>query len=100
MISVHITCGDSEEAEKIAEALLEKKLISCANAAPVLSFYVWKGERKKEKEVLLMCKTRKANFERIERLVKEIHSYETPCIVSFECSDSNREYREWVDSTC
>ena len=100
LISVHVTCESFEEARAIAKKLLKERLISCANAVPIESFYVWKGEEKNEKEILLMCKTKKSNFKKIERSVKDIHSYETPCILAFECSDSNEEYLNWVDSTC
>ena len=44
-----ITTAENEEAQKIANALLEKRLIACANIVKeISSSYWWKGKIEKE----------------------------------------------------
>jgi periplasmic divalent cation tolerance protein len=98
-ISVYITCGNKEESEKIAETLVTEKLAACVNYFPVNSVYLWKGKLEKSGEYVLLCKTRKENFSKIKKRVKEIHSYEVPAILAFEIARGNKEYLDWVDDS-
>jgi periplasmic divalent cation tolerance protein len=97
MISVYITCGSSAEAEKIAEVLLEKRLIACANMIPANSMFWWRGKIKKEGETIIFAKTKKENFEKVKEVAKELHSYDVPCIVAFNISDKDEQYFSWVN---
>ncbi|MGB9613556.1 MAG: divalent-cation tolerance protein CutA, partial [Candidatus Margulisiibacteriota bacterium] len=47
---VYITASSSKEAQKIAEILIEEKLVACANIFPIKSIYRWKGKLCREKE--------------------------------------------------
>ena len=61
------------EAQKIANALLEKRLIACANILPEIhSSYLWKGKLETAKESLLIIKTRKALEKKILEEVKKL----------------------------
>ena len=53
-------------------------------------------ERVEEQEVVMFCKAKKENFGRIEETVKKLHSYEVPCIVSFNVH-ANKSFEAWVD---
>jgi len=97
MIIIYITCKDSEEAEKIAEHLLKERLIGCANIFPVKSIYWWKGKIEKNDEVVLLAKSKKEKFKSIELAVKKIHSYDIPLIESWDISDVNKEYLDWLE---
>ncbi len=96
MISVYITFKDEAEARKIATHLLKKKLIACANLFPVTSLYSWRGKIVDEKEMAMMAKAPKGNFERIRSEVKAMHSYEVPCIVSLPVEDKDDDFHKWV----
>ncbi len=96
-ITVYITTSDKKEAEKIGGRIVEEKLAACANILPNMhSVYWWKGEIEKSDESVLLLKTREENFEAIEKRVKELHSYENPCIVAFPILKGSREYLEWI----
>ncbi len=95
-ILVYITCGSREEAEKIAELLVENKLVACVNFFPVSSLYRWEGKVEKESEFVLLCKTTESKFKEVKEKVKEIHSYDTPAILSVEIRDGDEEYMNWV----
>lgn len=52
-----VTASSDSEAEKIAQHLVSKHLIACANILPgVKSVYEWKGKVEQSNEVLLMIK--------------------------------------------
>ena len=94
MYLAYITCKDSEEAEKIAEHLLNKKLIACANIFDSKSIYHWKGELCNQNEKVLILKTDK-KFQDIVGEVKAIHSYELPCILKINV-EATQEFGLWV----
>ena len=92
---LYVPCKDKKEASTIAKALLDKKLIACANIFPITSFYIWKGKRKDEKEFVLLAKTHKKHAKAIRSEVKKLHSYKTPAIISFS-ADVNPSYENWM----
>ena len=97
MISVYLTCRDNKEAKLIASSLLEKRLIACANIFPTTSVYRWQGKVVEEVETAMLCKARKECFKKIKEEVRQLHSYEIPCIVALPWLDSDEEYRKWVE---
>ena len=95
--SIYITARDAAEAEKIGRALVNEKLVACVNYFPVKSIYRWKGKIEEEGEVALIAKTRAARVERLIERVKELHSYEVPCVVSWPIEKGNPDFLEWVE---
>ena len=94
-IFVYITNPTKKEAKKIANRLLKKKLIACANVFPINSLYWWEGKIVDENEFVLIAKTSDANFEKVKKEVEKIHSYKIPCIIKIPVS-SNKEYFDWL----
>jgi periplasmic divalent cation tolerance protein len=100
-IVVLMTAATAEEAARIAELLVNKKLAACVQILPEMqSIYVWKGEVQREKEVLLLAKTIRANFAELEREVRAIHSYETPEIIALPIAEGSEPYLKWLTSSC
>jgi len=99
-IVVLITVPSSEEGEKIAKALVEKRLVACVNIVPGLSsIYHWQGKICDEKELLLVAKTRDSLFERLKHEVKSIHSYKVPEIIALPIVKGSKEYLDWIDES-
>ena len=96
MALAYIICKNSSEAKNIAMHLLKKRLIACANMFPIKSMYWWKSKIAKENEVVLLAKTSKSKFGKLENEVKKIHSYEIPCIMRIDAK-ANKEYEKWVN---
>ena len=95
-ILVYIINPTKKEARKIAKHLLEKKIIACANIfGPINSLYPWKGKIADETEFVLIVKTIKDNFEKVEEEVEKIHSYTIPCIIKISVS-SNEKCFNWL----
>ena len=58
--------------------------------------YRWKSEVQREKEILLLAKTTAAQFDDLEKAVREMHSYETPEIVAVPMAHVSEPYRAWL----
>ena len=97
MILIYITCANKKEAIKISQALLKKRLIGCANYRPIESMYWWKGKLQTDKEYALIAKTTKKNFNRVKNEVEKIHSYDVPCILSWDITMGNKAYIDWIE---
>jgi periplasmic divalent cation tolerance protein len=97
---VLITVGSLEEADKIAQALVERMLAACVNIVPsITSVYRWQDEVQCDSEVLLIVKSRRDVFEHLARCVKELHSYETPEIIALPIETGDTDYLRWLDSS-
>jgi len=100
-IVVLMTAASGEEAMRIAEALVHQKLAACVQVLPEMqSIYVWKDEVQREREVLVIAKSTRANFERLERRVRELHSYDTPEVVALPIIAGSDRYLEWLFNSC
>ena len=95
MTLIYITCKDREEARKISKHLLGKRLIACSNMFPIESMYWWKGRIVDSKEHAILAKTLKKNVKKIREEVKNIHSYEIPCIMDIDAG-SDDDFLGWV----
>ncbi len=98
-ILVMITTSSREEAEKIAIALLEKKLIACANIfGPASSRFWWQGKIDEAEEYVVFMKTEERLFEEVAKHVKRLHSYEIPEIIALPIIKGFKPYLEWVSN--
>ncbi len=97
MTLVYITTPSDQVAEKIAEDLLEKKLIACANLHRSTSIYIWEGKREKAQEVIIIAKTSDALFDQIVKEVSALHPYKLPCIIKIT-ADAHGPFKAWVQS--
>jgi len=99
-IMVFVTVSSEEDAERIANELVGSKLAACVNIIPgVKSVFMWKGKKEVSGEYLLIAKTKKSHFKKLEDMVKELHSYDTPEIISITISEGSRDYLDWIDRT-
>ena len=96
LIYIYITNPDIKVARRVANLLLDKKLIACANIfSGVESIYPWKGKRVKEKEVVLVAKTTTEKYGTVKKLVEKNHPYAIPCIVKISV-EANAGYAKWL----
>lgn len=95
------TTGDSKEnLESIAEALLEKKLIACANIYPeISSIYKWENQLEKSTEIAIVLKTKVENFNEIEKEITKLHSYDCPVIIQIPISQLSNNYAQWLENS-
>ena len=99
-IVVLVTCASKKEAREIAKRLLDEKLVACANIIDgVRSFFWWKSKIDKAKESLIVAKTARKNFIKIEKTVKGLHSYEVPEIIALPIEAAEPDYLKWIDGS-
>ena len=96
MIIIYITLNNESEAREISRKILESKLSNCTNWFPITCMYSWEGKITEEPEVVLIVKTKKENFEKIEKIVKESINY-TNCIAEIPVGRQRKEFVEWLD---
>ena len=94
---IYITCANGDEARKIANHLLKKRLIACANIFKIKSLYWWQCKITDDGENVLIVKTLEKNYEKIKSEAKKIHSYTIPCILKIE-AEANKAYYDWLCS--
>ena len=93
------TAGSDDEARKIANALVERGLAACVSVVPgVRSTYRWDGRILTESESLLVIKSRSDRFEKIRKVIRELHSYDVPEIVLLDVADGDADYLAWLDA--
>jgi periplasmic divalent cation tolerance protein len=98
---VLVTAPDLKVARQLAKAALDKHLAACVNLIPRLeSHYWWQGKLEKSAEVLLLFKSTAAHLSALEKLVIDLHPYDTPEFVVVSVTRAGRRYLDWwVEST-
>jgi periplasmic divalent cation tolerance protein len=96
----YITAGSDAEAEFIAKELVEKNLAACVNIiGKINSFYMWNNKSENNFETALIAKTTSDKAKSLINHVKKIHSYEVPCIISFDISGGNIDFLNWISDS-
>jgi|SRR5712691_4057475 len=94
------TTGSEDEARKIAEALVERRLAACVNiVSQVHSVYRWEGKLEHGDEYLLLIKTGKEREEQVRAAIRELHSYEIPECIAIQIEDGSAEYLKWIEDS-
>lgn len=94
---IFVTCPHRKSANKIADALLKKKLIACANIVSNLkSKYWWKGKIESSDETLLIMKTKRKLFNTAKKEIKSLHPYDVPEIICVRIAEGSKDYLNWV----
>lgn len=92
-----ITASNSEEANKIAEVLLNQRKAACVNIVPeVSSLFWWQDKLDSAQESLLIVKTKASLLPEVISLVKGVHSYDVPEIIALPIVGGNQNYLEWI----
>lgn len=91
-----LTCKDDFEAENISKVLLEKKLVACSKKFPVNSSFWWKNHIDNAIEVVVMFESIEKNFDKIEKQVKKLSSYETYILFSIPVSKTTKGVERWL----
>lgn len=94
---VYVTAGSRAEAAKIGRTIVEERLAACANVVPeIASYYWWEGSVQEDSEASLLLKTREELVDKVISRVKELHSYDCPCVVSFPIAAGNTDFLNWI----
>jgi periplasmic divalent cation tolerance protein len=93
------TCPDQREAERMASGLVDAGLAACVNILPeIRSIYRWRGEVRNDAEVLMIVKSTRKAYPKVERWILEHHPYEVPEILALEPVTGAENYLRWLES--
>ena len=94
-IEVNVSCPDEDLAKRIGRAAVEARLVACAHIAPIRSVYRWEGAVHDHPEWSLALKSRAEHFGRLAGLIRNLHPYDLPAIMSHPCG-ADRATADWI----
>ena len=97
IFQVATTTGNRDEAERIAVALVERKLAACVQiSGPVSSIYHWQGNVEHSQEWVCTVKTIQTRYDEVEKTIRELHSYDVPEILAVKVKAGLGDYLRWI----
>lgn len=97
IIVIYCTVPSKKIAKEITKVLMRHKLAACVSMIDnVKSVFSWDGEVCEEKEILLMIKTRRANYGKVKLVIEDLHSYSVPEIIALPVVDCSEDYLRWL----
>ncbi|MEM7540148.1 MAG: divalent-cation tolerance protein CutA [Pseudomonadota bacterium] len=95
---VFCTCADRKTAEHIAHSVVAAELASCVNeVSGIRSHYRWEGKITTDEEILLIIKTTRASYPRLEKTILAAHPYELPEVVAVPIECGLEGYLRWIE---
>ncbi len=91
----YVTHPDEATARRIAGQMVEQRLAACANVFPIQSAYWWDGAVQTEGEWVSILKTSPCCEAALEKALRAVHPYQTPCFLRFEAR-ANEDYERWI----
>ena len=91
------TVSSEEQAAAISRALVGERLAACVNiVGPIRSIYRWRGKVEDDREYLLLIKTRATHYVKVERRVRELHTYDVPEVLALSADRGSPPYVKWL----
>ena len=88
---------DRAAAERLADALIEKRVAACVNIlAPCRSVYRWQKAVQHDEEHPMLIKTTEERYAALEAAIRAGHPYELPEIIALPIERGLPAYLEWV----
>ncbi len=97
-IQVFVSCESRQQASVLVNALLEARIIACAQIMPKIeSFYHWQGQIERSEECLLILKSTGAQFQALQEMVNDLHSYDIPEVIAVPIVAGSPDYLNWIN---
>ncbi|MBO0684644.1 MAG: divalent-cation tolerance protein CutA [Candidatus Dormibacteraeota bacterium] len=92
-----VAAADRAEAERLGEALVEKRLAGSGSVIPLVhSFFHSDGRLQREHQALLLLKTTSELSAAAQAELRAIHSYDEPEILEVPVSGGSSQYLGWL----
>jgi periplasmic divalent cation tolerance protein len=96
-IQVITTIGSKDQADKLAQALVARRLAACVQVAgPITSTYHWQGKIETSQEWTCLIKSLESKYTALEAAIRELHPYEVPEILATRVVAGSKDYLDWV----
>ncbi|RDU64863.1 divalent-cation tolerance protein CutA [Helicobacter sp. MIT 14-3879] len=99
MYIVITTTNNIDNARKLSKVLLKKRLAACIQQSKIKSYYIWQNKNIKDKEILLILKTKKNKLKDIKKIFKKYHNYKVPEFISIKIDNVSSSYLKWLKDT-
>ena len=97
---VYVTVKDKDEGLSIAQKVVEKRLAACANLYPqIQSIFNYQNQIQTQDEAVLILKTTVHVYDKLERFIIEIHSYDDPCVLKLPIESGAADFMGWIKDT-
>ncbi len=98
-VFVYVTAESPEEARRMGREVVSRRLAACVNILPAMqSFYWWDGALQEGSEAVLVAKTRAELAPALTAAIKELHSYQCPCVVVLPITGGNPDFLVWIEA--
>ena len=100
LVIIKTTVKNKVTKNNIINELITNDYVSCINVIEdVSSHYKWQGKVETEKEDILFIKTMKRNEKLVYEVIRDIHDYETPEIITIAINNIDSSYLNWVNES-
>ena len=97
---VYVTVRDEDEGLFIAQKVVEKRLVACANLYPhIKSVFNYQNQIQIQDEAVLLLKTTAQTYDKLERFIIKIHSYDDPCVLRLPIEGGAADFMSWINDT-
>ena len=100
-VIIETTTNDIKTANLISKTLLDKQLSPCVQTIKnVISSYVWQNKVLTDNEIIIRIKASSNNYDKITNIIKTLHNYDNPELISYKFNILSNEYKTWfLDSS-
>lgn len=96
-VLLYVTAPSRDAALALGRALVEQRLAACVNVLDgMTSVYRWNGAVEEAQEAVLLVKTMAGVYEAAAARVRQLHPYETPCVLEIPLGRGDAEYVAWL----
>lgn len=97
VVVLYVPVSTPDEGRSIGRTLLAERLCGCINIVPGMeSWYWWQGELTSSQECVVIVKTAPHLIPVLTQRIRELHSYDTPCILALPVIAGNPDYITWL----
>lgn len=96
----YVTTPSKHLAQKLARALVEKRLAACINIIDgIESIYEWEGKVDTSNEALMVIKSTENKSEELTKFIEQNHEYDCPEVVNLRVTSGSKNYLDWIHRT-
>lgn len=100
LMIIKTTVKNKVTKHNIINELITNDYVSCINVIEnVSSYYKWQGKVENEKEDILLIKTMKRNEKLVYEVIRDIHDYEIPEIITIAIDNIDSSYLNWANQS-
>lgn len=95
---IWVPFADADQARTVARAVLDEKLVACANIiSGVELLFLWEGRIDTASECGVLFKTNDALLAPAIARIEHLHPYQSPAIIGWHCNETGVATRAWLD---